>query len=74
MRRFWHSLIGHDWRVRLVDGRRALNLGRLSPQAGCFSTCPCGAQLDDLSEEARAHFIRAGRLVLDFRRGEWVVR
>lgn len=24
MRRVWHSLIGHNWRARLVDERRAL--------------------------------------------------
>lgn len=72
-RRGCANLFGHPWRIRLVDERRALILGHLSLQAGCFSTCRCGAYLDDLSEEARAHFIRAGRLVLDFKCGEWLV-
>lgn len=73
MRRLWHMIVGHDWRILLVDERRSTIHAQHNSLAGAFATCPCGASHDDLSDEAAAHFIRTGRLTLNFKTGEYEV-
>lgn len=64
LRRAVHMVIGHRWERGLVDVMKHSNLMFMSAHAGCFSTCRCGAVLDDLSAEARAHFLSTGDLLL----------
>lgn len=71
--RLWHHVVGHSWTVRLTDVCRAVTLMHLHTWAGTYSTCRCGAVLDDLSHEARLHFRRNGQMTVG-PDGAWVVR
>jgi hypothetical protein len=63
--RLWHAITWHQWTIHLQDVRRATVLMHLCTWAGCYVTCPCGSREDDLSNDARNHFLARGQLVLD---------